>query len=521
MLRDVSLDDKYALGQGRAFMSGVQALVRLPLLQRARDRAAGLNTAGFISGYRGSPLGGYDDALTKAARFLDAENVRFHPGLNEDLAATSIWGAQQVHLLPDRTVQGVFGIWYGKGPGVDRSADVFKHANAAGTSPFGGVLAVMGDDHGCQSSTLPHQSEQIMTAAMIPVLSPANVQDLLDMGVYGFAMSRFTGCWVGLKAATEVVEASTVVDIDPLRVGLVTPTDFAVPEGGLGIRWPDTPLDQERRLHGPKMDAVLAFARANTIDRTIWRPVGARLGIVSTGKAYADVRQALEELGVGETAAADLGLALYKVGMSWPLEPLGAAEFTQGLGEVLIVEEKRGLIEDQLALQLFNRAVRPRLVGKRDESGRMLFPSEGELDPARIAGVIVARLVGLHGPLPELEDRARALEAARLVKAAAPRLNRTPFFCSGCPHNTSTNVPEGSRAMAGIGCHGMAYSIPERRTSFITQMGGEGATWTGAVHRRGPRLPESRRRNLHALGPAGHSRRRRGRREHHLQDPVQ
>ncbi len=479
MLRAVTLDDKYALAQGHAYMSGVQSLVRLPMLQRARDRAAGLNTAGFVSGYRGSPLGGYDEALSRASRFLEAADVRFQPGLNEDLAATSLWGTQQVALLPERTVEGVFGIWYGKGPGVDRSADVFKHANAAGTSARGGVLAVMGDDHGCQSSTLPHQSEQIMAAAMIPVLNPANVQEHLDLGLMGFALSRFSGCWVGLKATTEVVESSAVVDVDPMRMGITLPADFPMPPDGLGIRWPDTPLDQERRLHGPKMDAVLAFARANALDRPVWRPKQARLGIVSTGKAYADVRQALELLGIGERQAADLGIALFKVGMPWPLEPQAIGRFADGLRTILVVEEKRGLIEDQLALQLFNVAARPALTGKRNEDGRPLLPTAGEIGPALVADAIVGRLIRLGGPLQRLEDRVRELRQSRVPPANAARANRTPFFCSGCPHNTSTNVPEGSRAMAGIGCHGMAYSIPERRTSFITQMGGEGATWIG------------------------------------------
>ncbi|MDP1632693.1 MAG: indolepyruvate ferredoxin oxidoreductase family protein [Caulobacter sp.] len=479
MPQAVSLDDKYALESGRAFMSGVQALVRLPLMQAARDRAAGLKTAGFISGYRGSPLGTYDDALGKARSFLAAAGVRFQPGINEDLAATSLWGTQQVALLPERTVEGVFGIWYGKGPGVDRSADVFKHANAAGTSPHGGVLAVMGDDHGCQSSTLPHQSEQIMAAAMIPVLNPASVQDHLDLGLMGFALSRFSGCWVGLKATTEVIEASAVVDIDPMRLDIVLPTDLVPQPAGLGIRWPDTPLDQERRLHGPKMDAVLAFARANALDKPIWRRPDARLGIVATGKAYMDVRQALDDLGIGEREAAELGLALFKVAMPWPLEPSAVGRFAAGLSAVLVVEEKRGLIEDQLALQLYNATVRPIMVGKRDEQGRTLFPSAGELDPVTIAAAIVSRLEALGGPLPALRSRVEALEAARRVETSRSRLSRTPFFCSGCPHNTSTNVPEGSRAMAGIGCHGMAYSIPERRTTFITQMGGEGATWIG------------------------------------------
>lgn len=460
-------------------MTGVQALVRLPLLQRARDSVAGYNTAGFISGYRGSPLGGYDDALEKAQRYLAPANIRFHPGLNEDLAATSIWGTQQVALSPERTVEGVFGIWYGKGPGVDRTADVLKHANAAGTSPLGGVVAVMGDDHACQSSTLPHQSEQIMAAAMIPVLNPASVQDHLDFGLLGFALSRFSGCWVGLKATTEVIESSAVVDVDPMRVDIRTPTDFVMPVGGLGIRWPDAPLDQERRLHGPKMDAVLAFARANALDRTIWRAPDARLGIVATGKAYGDVRQALDDLGVTEDDAKALGVALFKVGMSWPLEPTAVCAFARGLSEVLVVEEKRGLIEDQLALHLFNAPDRPALHGKRDERGEVLLPSVGELDPSRVASAIVSRLVRMHGALPELEARLRRMTTPQGGDAGKDAPVRTPFFCSGCPHNTSTNVPEGSRAMAGIGCHGMAYSIAERRTSFITQMGGEGATWIG------------------------------------------
>jgi indolepyruvate ferredoxin oxidoreductase len=478
-LRTVALDDKYALDSGHAYMTGVQALVRLPLVLRARDRAAGLNTAGFISGYRGSPLGTYDDALAKAAGFLDQANVHFQPGLNEDIAATSIWGTQQVALLPDATVDGVFGIWYGKGPGVDRSADVLKHANAAGTSPLGGVVAIMGDDHGCQSSTLPHQSEQIMAAAMIPVLNPATIQECLDFGVIGIAMSRHTGCWVGLKATTEVIESSAVVDIDPERIVVTLPDGHDHPAGGLGIRWPDPPLAQEMRLHGPKMAAVLAFARANALDRPVWETADARLGIVSTGKAYLDVRQALEDLGIGEAQAAALGLSLYKVAMPWPLETIGIGRFAHGLQDILVVEEKRGLVEDQLAHSLYNLAERPTVVGKRDESGASLLPSAGEIDSILIAAAIVGRLVRIHGALPQLQARLAALQALQRQDRPQPRLVRTAFFCSGCPHNTSTNVPEGSRAMAGIGCHGMAYSIPERRTSLITQMGGEGATWIG------------------------------------------
>ncbi|WP_289145132.1 indolepyruvate ferredoxin oxidoreductase family protein [uncultured Sphingobium sp.] len=478
-LRAVRLDDKYALKEGVAYMTGVQALVRLPLLQRARDQAAGLRTAGFISGYRGSPLGTYDDALHKAKKHLAASDIHFVAGVNEDIAATSVWGTQQAALLPEATVQGVFGIWYGKGPGVDRTADVFKHANAAGTSPFGGVVAIMGDDHGCQSSTLPHQSEQIMAAAMIPVLNPSDVQEHIDFGLMGFALSRFSGCWVGLKATTEVVESSAVVDVSPDRIQIRIPNDYTAPAGGLGIRWPDTPLDMEARLHGPRMDAVQAFARANEIDKPVWRPERASLAIVTTGKSYVDVRQALADLGIDEERAAELGIALYKVGMSWPLEPTRLLAFTERATEILVVEEKRSLIEEQLAGFLINRAERPRLVGKRDEAGVRLLPSAGEIEPLMVAEVIVGRLARLGVDVALFQNRIAMIAALDGIGATKSKLARTPFFCSGCPHNSSTNVPEGSRAMAGIGCHGMAYSIPERRTSFITQMGGEGATWIG------------------------------------------
>lgn len=478
-MRSVQLDDKYSLEEGRVYMTGTQALVRLPMLQRDRDRAAGLNTAGFVTGYRGSPLGGYDEALRKASKHLEAKDVRFHPGLNEDIAATSVWGTQQVALLPQATVEGVFGIWYGKGPGVDRTADVFKHANAAGTSANGGVIAVMGDDHGCQSSTLPHQSEQIMAACMIPVLNPSTIQEIVDFGLYGFALSRFSGCWVGLKATTEVVEASGTIDIKSGALPTNPPADFVAPDGGLGIRWPDTPLDQERRLHGPKMLAVAAFARANPIDRTIWRTGDARLGIVTTGKSYTDVRQALDDLGIDEGMAAGLGIALYKVGMTWPLEQSGARGFALGLETLLVIEEKRSFIEEQLSALLINEPTRPLLIGKNDEAGNPMLNSAGELDPATLASVIVGRLARIGAVTPEIEAKLAAIIAREGKPAGPATLVRTAFFCSGCPHNSSTVVPEGSRAMAGIGCHGMAYSIQERHTSFITQMGGEGTTWIG------------------------------------------
>ncbi|HLZ05578.1 MAG TPA: indolepyruvate ferredoxin oxidoreductase family protein [Bradyrhizobium sp.] len=481
-LAAVTLDDKYVQESGRIYLSGIQALVRLPLMQRQRDQAAGLNTGGFISGYRGSPLGVYDNALWQARRFLERANVYFQPGINEDLAATSVWGSQQTTLFPGAKVDGVFGIWYGKGPGVDRSIDALKHANAAGTAPHGGVLAIAGDDHGCQSSTLAHQSEQDFISAMIPVLNPATVQEYLDYGLLGFALSRYSGCWIGFKAVAEAVESSASVAVDPLRLEIVTPRDFEMPPGGLNIRWPDPPLDQERRLHGPKMEAVAAFVRANAIDRIIWDSPVPRLGIISTGKAYLDLRQALDDLGIGERDAARLGLRLYKVGLTWPLEVEGARRFADGLKDVLVVEEKRGLIEDQLLKLLYHMdaARRPSVVGKRDEQGRVLLPSEGEITPTMVARALVERLRRLDGDNPQLNQRMARLEGLqRIGDAPAAKTQRTPFFCSGCPHNTSTKLPEGSRAGAGIGCHAMTIWMPARRTTTWTHMGGEGANWIG------------------------------------------
>src|SRR5499427_4034197 len=383
MLADVTLNDKYALAQGRIYLSGIQALVRLPLTQHRRDVAQGLNTAGFISGYRGSPLGTYDHALWQARRFLEADQIHFEPGLNEDLAATAVWGSQQANLFPGAKFDGVFGIWYGKGPGVDRSTDALKHANAAGSSRHGGVLALAGDDHGCQSSTLAHQSEQVFSAALMPIINPSTLQEYLDLGLYGFALSRYSGCWIGFKAIGETVESSASIYSDVDRVKVTLPDDFEMPPGGLNIRWPDPPLDQERRLHGPKMEAVAAFVRANAIDHTVWDSPAPRFGIISTGKAYLDLRQALDDLGIGEREAARLGLRLYKVGLAWPLEPEGARRFAEGLKDVLVVEEKRGLIEDQLLRLLYHTeaARRPSVVGKRDEQGRVLLPSEGEITP--------------------------------------------------------------------------------------------------------------------------------------------
>jgi len=482
-LAAVSLDDKYTLESGRVFVNGVQALVRLPIMQKQRDKAAGLNTGGYISGYRGSPLGGYDQALWRAKNFLEENDIKFQPGLNEDIAATAIWGSQQVGLFPGANFDGVFGMWYGKGPGVDRSGDVLKHANSSGTSKFGGVLALAGDDHGAKSSTIAHQSEHAFMSAMIPVLNPANIQEYLDMGLLGIAMSRFSGCWVAFKTITETVESSVSVSIDPDRLKIIIPEDFEMPEGGLSVRWPDPPLEQERRMQEYKLYAALAFARANKIDRVVVDSPKARFGIMATGKAYGDVRQALQDLGIDDDKAAEIGIRVYKVGMSWPLEKEGARAFAEGLEEVLVVEEKRAFIENQLKEQLYNwnENVRPRVLGKFDLEGNWILPANSELSPARIARVIAARIAEFHTS-PQITERLAFLEKKeRALDAEKAGISRLPYFCSGCPHNSSTKVPDGSFAMAGIGCHYMAVWM-DRQTLTSTHMGGEGASWIGMEH---------------------------------------
>ncbi len=476
----VSLDDKYALDSGRVYLTGTQALVRLPMIQRQRDVAAGLNTGCFISGYRGSPLGGFDLALWAASKFIKKNHIHFRTGINEELAATAVWGSQQTPLFPGAKYDGVFAIWYGKGPGVDRSGDVFKHGNNAGSSPNGGVLLLAGDDHTCKSSTLAHQSEYAFMDAMIPVLNPSNVQDILDLGVYGWALSRFSGCWVAMKTIAETMDSSASVTVDPARVHINIPNDFEMPPGGLNIRWPDQPLDQEYRLHKYKLYAALAFARANGLNRTVIDSPKPRFGIVTAGKSYLDVMQALEDLGIDAKHAAEIGLSVYKVGMTWPLEREGMRHFAEGLEEILVVEEKRAVIENQLKEQLYNwRAdVRPRVVGKFDEKGEWILPSNDELSPARIARVIAARIAKFHSSERIQKRLAFLAEKEKALNEPRPQMKRVPYFCSGCPHNTSTKVPEGSRALAGIGCHYMAQWM-DRSTATFTQMGGEGVTWVG------------------------------------------
>ena len=499
-LETVTLDDKYSLDTGRAFMSGVQALVKLPMLQRQRDALQGKNTAGFISGYRGSPLGGYDQALWKAKPYLQAQHIVFQPGVNEELAATALWGTQQLGFAPagSNKFDGVFGIWYGKGPGVDRCADVFKHANMAGTTPWGGVLAVAGDDHVAKSSTAAHQSDHIFKACGTPVFFPSSVQDILDLGLHALALSRFAGLWSGMKTIQEIVESSATAEIDPQRVNIVIP-EFDMPRGGLHIRWPDDALSQEARLFDYKWYAALAYVRANRLNHNVIESAHDRFGLIASGKAYNDTRQALIDLGLDDASCRRLGIRLHKVNVVWPLDAQLTRDFAQGLQEILVVEEKRQVIEYQLKEELYNwrSDVRPHVLGKFSEvegdfsggewsqpnpSANTLLRANADLSPALIAKAIAQRLkkLGLDADTQARVDAQLALIQAKeqAMQVIEVKADRQPWFCSGCPHNTSTRVPEGSRAMAGIGCHFMALWM-DRSTAGFTQMGGEGVPWVG------------------------------------------
>ncbi|MHA1568815.1 MAG: indolepyruvate ferredoxin oxidoreductase family protein, partial [Alphaproteobacteria bacterium] len=483
-LAAVSLDDKYALESGRVYLSGTQALIRLPMMQRQRDLRAGLDTAGYISGYRGSPLGGYDLGLWQAKKFLEQHHIRFEPGLNEDLAATAVWGTQQTEIFGGARYDGVFGIWYGKNPGVNRCGDVFSHATAAGTSAHGGVLAISGDDPGATSSSLPNQCEQAFIASMMPVLNPAGVREFIEFGLIGFALSRFWGAWVGFTTGADTIESSGSVEVDPDRAPIVPPNDFEMPPDGLSARWPDDRFSQDSRLQNFKLPAAQAFARANGLDRVVLGGKRRRFGVATTGKAYLDTRQALEELGIDDKVAEEIGLVLYKVGMTWPLEPKRARGFADGLEEIFVVEERRPLIETQLKEQAYNwdASARPRIVGKTDESGAALLPPTGEFNPMMLARAIGARIQRMGGH-PRVSERLARLDAR--AADAAPKgaeIVRVPHFCAGCPHARSTVVPEGSTAMTGIGCHSLVMWMPGRNTITITHMGGEGVTWVGAEH---------------------------------------
>jgi indolepyruvate ferredoxin oxidoreductase len=481
--QDVSLSDRFDLTKSPVLLNGTQALVRLMLMQAARDRAAGLNTAGFVTGYRGSPLGAVDLQMARARKLLEPANVRFQEGLNEDLAATALWGSQQAELRGEGKYDGVFGLWYGKGPGVDRSGDVMRHANMAGTSPHGGVLMAMGDDHTGESSTTLHQSDWAMVDAYMPVVSPAGVQELMDFGLYGWALSRFAGVWVGLKTMKDTVEATAVVNGDPHRLKFVTP-DFKMPDGGLNIRLIDTPQAQEVRMIDYKRFAAEAFSRANGMDRRVWGKPGAKIGLVAAGKNWLDLIHALHLLGINAEEAERLGITTYKIGQTFPLDMSGFHDWAEGLELIVVVEEKRKLIEVQVKEAIFDDRRGRRVYGwhKGDtwEHGRQveLFPTRYALDPILIAERLGEILIEEGRGTDRVKAGMSMLAEARRADNAQDLAARLPYYCSGCPHNTSTKVPEGSRAYAGIGCHYMVQWM-DRSTTGFTQMGGEGANWIG------------------------------------------
>ncbi len=476
-LQSVSLKDRYDLSKQTVLLSGTQALVRLPMMQKARDKAAGHNTAGYITGYRGSPLGAVDLQMARAGKELAAAEVTFNPGLNEDLAATALWGTQQAELRGEGTHDGVFGMWYGKGPGVDRTGDVFRHANMAGTSPLGGVLAAMGDDHTGESSTVLHQSEFALMDALIPILSPAGVQEVLDYGILGWALSRYSGCWVGIKCVKDTVEVTEVVNGDPQRLEIVTPGGFQLPPDGINIRLGDTPVAQEARLHDYKRFAAEAFGRANKIDKRMGGQAGAKIGIVSAGKSWLDTSHALDLLGLKEADLPALGITTYKVGMVWPLDMQSFREWAEDLELIIVVEEKRKLIEVQIKEAIFDERHGRRVIGWKGEEGETVFSVKGALDPVTIARKLGAILAneGVDQPIKAARER---LEEAARADNATEIATRNPWFCSGCPHNSSTKLPEGARAYAGIGCHYMVQWM-DRETTGFTHMGGEGANWIG------------------------------------------
>ncbi|HPE32222.1 MAG TPA: hypothetical protein PLV61_13605, partial [Parvularculaceae bacterium] len=449
------LDDRYRRETGRVFLTGTQALVEILLMQKRMDRAAGLNTAGFVSGYRGSPLGAVDQSLWRAKKFIADADIKFLPAINEDLGATAVLGTQQVEVEPTKTVDGVFAMWYGKGPGVDRAGDALKHGNAYGSSPHGGVLVVAGDDHGCASSSMSHQSDVAFMAWYMPTINPASISEYVEFGLWGYAASRYSGMWIGFKAISETVESAASVELPPLPT-FKTPTDFEMPEGGLNFRWPDLPGMQIESRMKDKKEAVRAFARANPIDRVIFNNPKAKFGVITTGKAHLDVMEALARLGIDEERAEKIGIDIYKIGLVWPLETDGAAAFMAGKEEVLVVEEKRGIIESQLKEFIYDRAVdKPkRILGKHDEDGERLISWVDELSPSMLAPILAARLKKVFHRL-DFTDALEEIEDAKQSAHQPAGAKRIPYFCSGCPHNTSTKVPEGSRALAGIGCHFM------------------------------------------------------------------
>ncbi len=476
-----TLDDKYLQSAGRVFMSSNQALTRLPLDQARRDRAAGLKTAGYISGYRGSPLGVYDSSLWAAQKLLDAHAVRFVPGLNEELAVSAIRGTQELDWFGKSGLDGVFGLWYGKGIGVDRACEALKLGNLEGASANGGFLAVAGDDHGGKSSDSAHQSEQTLIAAFLPILYPATIGEILEFGLFGWAMSRFSGCYTALKCITDTLDLTASVELPDIHRPFTVPTGVELPPGGLNLRQNQPPLVEEDRLVNWRLPAATAFARANGIDRTVIDGERRALSIVSAGKAYLDTRQALTDLGLDEAACRRLGIRLYKPGLIWPMDKDALVDFAAGSDALLVVEEKRPVMEDQIARHLYALGAdrRPALAGKRDLTGAPLLPSSGEITVAQLRrairllceqiGVVDEGLERSAAGFHALEARATTLGAARI---------RPAYFCSGCPHNTSTNLPEGSLALGGIGCHGLVAVVMDRNTLQFMPMGHEGSNWT-------------------------------------------
>ncbi len=479
--QDISLNDRYDLSKNQVLLNGTQALVRLMLMQKARDAAAGLNTGGYVTGYRGSPLGAVDFMMQRAEKVLTASDVVFEPGMNEDLAATALWGAQQSELRGEGKFDGVFGMWYGKGPGVDRSGDVFRHANMAGTAPNGGVLAVLGDDHTGESSTTLHQSEWAMVDNMMPILSPAGVQEILDYGLIGYELSRYSGCWVGLKSMKDTIEVTSVVDTSPDRVKLVRPKDFAMPEGGLNIRLVDDRIVQEARLHDFKRFAAEAFGRANKLDKRGLGKPGAKIGIVAAGKNWLDLSHALDLLGIDAAEADRLGITTYKIAMTWPLDMTSFNEWAEGLDLIIVVEEKRKLLEVQIKEAIFNDRQGRRVYGWKNDRGEELFPTRYALEPVMIARKLGGIFTDEGRVTERMQNAIELLDEAKRNDNAPEIASRLAYFCSGCPHNSSTKVPEGSRAYAGIGCHFMVQWM-DRQTLGYTHMGGEGANWIGESH---------------------------------------
>ena len=474
---EIKLDDKYKLENGIRFLTGSQALVRLPLVQIRKDKRKKLKTACYISGYRGSPLGGYDQQILKNFDYLKANNIHFQPGINEELAATSLWGTQQSNLRGEGKFDGVFGIWYGKGPGVDRAGDALKHVNLAGTSKNGGVLALMGDDHICESSTTSHQSEFAMVDAMIPFFNPSGVQEILDYGLYGIHLSRQCGCWIGIKCVHDNVSSGATVDLNENRFSIKNVADEILPEDGLNIRLNDTPQAKEHRLHYYKIKVVKEFCKINKLNKFIYNFPNSKIGIISTGKSYLDTKEALEKIGIDENLAKQIGIKFLKIAMPWPLENSIIEEFSKGLEKIIVVEEKRSLIETQIKEILFNANKNTKIVGKLDEQNNDLFLSSGSLDPGEIAIKLYQHIKQFHSS-DKIQKKVHIINS--LVKKNNNLLNikRTPYFCSGCPHNTSTKIPENSRAITGISCAYLVQNM-ERNNEGFTQMGAEGASWVG------------------------------------------